>query len=62
VPKRNVTTELARTLIPTEVLKTLTEQQIKDIIDLMYVHAEFIFNHIINKQVEQNSEDRCSNE
>jgi hypothetical protein len=62
VPKKNVTTELARTLIPTEVLNTLTEQQIQAIIDLMYIHAEFIVNHIIQKQEMQNSKGNKHNE
>jgi len=62
VPKRSVTIELARQFIPTKVLDTLTEQQIQDIIDLMYIHAEFILNHITNKKTGKNLINKESSE
>ena len=62
MPKRSVTIELARQFIPTKVLDTLTEQQIQDIIDLMYIHAEFILNHITNKKTGKNLINKESSE
>lgn len=54
MPNQKITVTEARKLLPQSTLSGLNDQQIMDIIRVMYTCSEYIFNHIVNnKQKEE---------